>query len=83
MQHRGSSDLHIYGVFLAIIDQMNGLVELIDSVEGNSGSFAATIVLDGDVIKRVAVAVVQFEEPPLVRQTREERQLIDFQPQAK
>ena len=57
-QHRGSSDLDVCGVFSAIIDKTNGLVELIDSVEGHSGSFAAAIVLDSDVIKRVAVAIV-------------------------
>ena len=49
-QQYDSSDLDISEVFLAIIDQMDSLIELIDSVDGNSGSFAAAIVLDSDVI---------------------------------
>ena len=75
-----TSDFDFCGVFSAIIDQMNHLVELITSVDGDSDRIVTAIVLDGDVIKRVAIAVVQLEGWPRVRQAREKSQLVYIQP---
>ena len=46
---------YVYVVFLAIVEERDGLVGLLGTVENNAGYGFAAVIVNGDVMKSFAV----------------------------
>ena len=56
-----SADIHVHVVFLAVVEKRDGSVGALHAIEDNPRHRITPVVTDADVVKRLAVAVVDLE----------------------